>query len=128
MNDAPIITIDANSPMPPYEQIAAHIRRLIATDQLRPGLLLPSVRQLARDLGIAASTVARAYGELEQGGWVTTLPRRGIIVAAAAPQAIAQSRQRLLDEAIDALLQNARQLGFDAAQVSAALQRMVTRP
>lgn len=59
----------------PGEQIKAQIRGLIATNELPAGAPLPSVRQLARDLGIAAGTVAKAYQDLETQGLLTS--RRG---------------------------------------------------
>lgn len=59
----------------PGEQIKAQIRGFIATNELPAGTRLPSVRQLARDLGIAAGTVAKAYQDLEAQGLLAT--RRG---------------------------------------------------
>lgn len=59
----------------PGEQIKAQIRGLIATNELPAGARLPSVRQLARDLGVAAGTVAKAYQDLEAQGLLTS--RRG---------------------------------------------------
>ena len=47
-----LVLLNQASPIPPYEQIGLQIRTLIASAQLSPGTLLPSVRQLARDLGV----------------------------------------------------------------------------
>lgn len=60
---------------PPGEQIRAQISGLIATNELPAGTPLPSVRQLARDLGIAAGTVASAYRDLQTQGLIVL--RRG---------------------------------------------------
>ncbi|HET7414269.1 MAG TPA: GntR family transcriptional regulator [Arthrobacter sp.] len=56
----------------PAEQIRDQVRGLIATDQLPAGEALPSVRQLAKDLGIAPGTVAKAYRSLEHAGLLQT--------------------------------------------------------
>lgn len=56
----------------PAEQIRSQIRGLIATDRLASGERLPSVRQLAKDLGIAPGTVAKAYRSLEHEGLLQT--------------------------------------------------------
>ncbi|MDD9207011.1 GntR family transcriptional regulator [Georgenia sp. 10Sc9-8] len=56
----------------PAEQIRDQIRGLIATDRIAAGERLPSVRQLAKDLGIAPGTVAKAYRSLEQQGLLQT--------------------------------------------------------
>ncbi len=78
--DGPTVTgaavrVDTSSPVPPYEQIRAQLASLITTGQLREGERLPTVRQLAADLGLAAGTVARAYRELEAASLIVT--RRG---------------------------------------------------
>lgn len=66
------IRIRDEDPTPPYEQLRAQIATAIATGQLATGTRIPPVRQLARDLGVATGTVARAYKELEQAGLVST--------------------------------------------------------
>ena len=68
--------IDTNHPTPLYAQLERSIRFAIATDKLRVGEQLPTVRQLAVDLRINANTVAKVYAELERAGIVET--RRGV--------------------------------------------------
>jgi molybdate-binding protein/DNA-binding transcriptional regulator YhcF (GntR family) len=60
------IKIDLHSSMPLYQQIAEQLRQLIATEQIKPGDRLPSIRQLSQSLSINPNTVCRAYLELEQ--------------------------------------------------------------
>jgi len=76
------ITVDAASPESPYEQVRRQIAAQAAVGTLPPGHRLPTVRQLAADLGLAANTVARAYRELEADGVVETHGRHGTLVAA----------------------------------------------
>jgi GntR family transcriptional regulator len=73
--DPPIIQLDEGSPTPKYQQIAEQVRALVASRRLAPGAALPSVRQLAADLGININTVLAAYRTLEADGVV--LLRRG---------------------------------------------------
>src|SRR5215813_6367410 len=73
--EAPIIQLDEASPTPKYQQIAEQVRALVASRRLSPGAALPSVRQLAADLGININTVLAAYRALEADGVV--LLRRG---------------------------------------------------
>ncbi len=54
-----LLVLDAGSALPPYEQIVTQLRARIAFGFLHPGQPLPSVRQFARDLGVAPNTVAR---------------------------------------------------------------------
>ena len=75
-----MITVDHDSPVPPYEQVRAHLADRITSGELTIGTRLPTVRQLAADLGLAVNTVARAYRELEQGGLVQSRGRAGTFV------------------------------------------------
>jgi DNA-binding transcriptional regulator YhcF (GntR family) len=75
-----ILEIDPRSPVPPYEQLRQQVTALVLGGGLAQGDRLPSIRQLANDLGIAGGTVARAYRELEADGVVTTHGRHGTVV------------------------------------------------
>ena len=96
------IVIDADSAVPPYEQVRLRIAELAADGELAAGAKLPPVRQLAGELGLAANTVARAYRELEQAGLVETRGRAGTLVtarAAGAPAAAQKAAQRYAEQA-----------------------------
>jgi DNA-binding transcriptional regulator YhcF (GntR family) len=79
----PAPVIDVDSPVPPFEQLRAHIATEVAQGRLPAGARLPTVRQMATDLGLAVNTVARAYRELEADGVVVTHGRRGTFVRSA---------------------------------------------
>src|SRR5690606_38443938 len=82
---------------------------------------LPTIRQLAADLGLAANTVARAYRELEAEGWVISRVRHGTTVAPRPPMAQADVRRRLHEAARTyALL--ARRLGIDPDEAFEAVR------
>ena len=74
------LTIDADSGTAPFEQVRTQIAAAVAAGQLSAGTKLPTVRQLAADLGLAANTVARAYRELEADAVIATHGRRGTFV------------------------------------------------
>lgn len=75
-----IIAVDTRSAVPPYEQIRTQVAAHVAEGTLVPGSRLPTVRQLAKDLGLAVNTVARAYRELEHTGVVVSRGRHGTFV------------------------------------------------
>ncbi|MFS8103131.1 GntR family transcriptional regulator [Lentzea alba] len=74
--------IDHQGDTPPYEQVRTHYAHAIANRALPVGAKLPTVRALAKDLGLAVNTVARAYRELEEAGLVETRGRAGTVVSA----------------------------------------------
>lgn len=78
-----LITVDTASAEPPYEQLRRQIAALVADGELAAGQRLPTVRQMAADLGLANNTVARAYRELESADVIATHGRRGTFVRSA---------------------------------------------
>jgi GntR family transcriptional regulator len=96
-----IVTVDHDSPIPAFEQLRVAIRRLVATGALPVGARLPTVRQLASDLGLAPGTVVRAFRELETEGVIETRGRHGTRVRRVpAPPVGADREQRIRDAAI----------------------------
>jgi DNA-binding transcriptional regulator YhcF (GntR family) len=94
-----VITIDPESPTPPYDQVRSQFARQIGDRELAVGTRLPTVRQLAADLGLAVNTVARAYRELEEAGLVETRGRAGTFVSAAGERSRAVAAQAARDYA-----------------------------
>ncbi len=75
-----LLTIDAGSSTPPFEQLRTQLLAQISAGELPAGARLPTVRRLADDLGLAPNTVARAYRELERIGAIETRGRHGSYV------------------------------------------------
>ena len=74
------IIIQNTSKVPIYEQIEEQIKEAILCDELKEGELLPSIRQLAKDLKISVITTTRAYAELESEGFIALQQGRGCFV------------------------------------------------
>lgn len=117
----PMVSIDAASSVPPFEQVRSQLAAQIQSGRLPVGARLPTVRGLATQLGLAANTVARAFGELEHAGLVHTRGRAGTTVSAAGDA----GRERASAAAQD-FASTVRSLGLDDDEalriVSAALQ------
>ncbi len=75
-----MIHLNSRDPRPIYEQIMDDLRRLIISGGLAPGEKLPSVREQAARLAINPNTIQRAYRELENQGYLVTLPGKGTFV------------------------------------------------
>ena len=117
-----IVEVDPASAVPPYEQIRTQIETMIATGVLAPGSHLPSIRQLAGDLGLAVNTVARSYRELETRGLVITRVRHGTTVAPRQATMTPAETQRRLSEAAKTYLTAARILGVSVDDAIAELR------
>jgi len=76
------LTVDATDKHPIYQQVADAIKAMIARGELREGMTLPSVRQVAGDLGVNLNTIAVAYRQLQDEGLVTVRHGAGAVISA----------------------------------------------
>ncbi len=120
--NSPYLVVDPELEIPPYQQVAEQIRAAIERGELTPESPLPTVRQLAGDLGIAPNTVARAYTQLQADGWLVGDGRRGTRVAGDVP-INRRSRLRSLREATEKFVGLLRHRGFTPEEISAELGR-----
>ncbi|GAB7108663.1 GntR family transcriptional regulator [Streptomyces phaeofaciens JCM 4814] len=124
----PAVHVDTTSQVSPYEQIRAQLAALIVSGRLTEGERLPTVRQLAADLGLAPGTVARAYRELEAAELIRTRRGAGTRVAAPPPGPTRPDPGQLATLARD-FTASARALGADPeAVLDAVREALEERP
>jgi GntR family transcriptional regulator len=82
------LTLDADDKRPVYQQVIDGVKALIACGDLREGMTLPSVRQVAEDLGVNLNTVAVAYRELQEEGFLAVRHGAGAVVASRRARAV----------------------------------------
>ena len=120
------VSIHIDSAEPVYEQIVRQIQHGVRNGVLAAGTPLPSVRQLAADLGLNRNTVARAYKMLEERGVIRTAGRKGTFVGGAAAEAVARlianRAERVLRQAIDGLIEEGLRRDEIAAIFARALE------
>ena len=110
-----------------YKQIADQINRAVAAGELEVGQMLPSVRQLARELVINPNTVAKAYADLVQSGIVETQAGRGFFVAKRRQVYTKTERVRRLDESIQSLINQSFSLGFSTEEVLERVRELFSK-
>ncbi|WP_119394758.1 GntR family transcriptional regulator [Salinibius halmophilus] len=116
-----LLHVDVGASTPIYQQLVEQISRLIGTEQLQQGDDMPSVRKLAAHFAVNPMTISKAYGQLEQQGWLERQRGKGMKVARR--QALTPSeRMAQLQPSIDQLLANAKQLGVDAPSLLKAIE------
>jgi DNA-binding transcriptional regulator YhcF (GntR family) len=104
------LRVDPRAGKPLFDQLRSQLIEGIRTGTLPPGTRLPTVRELAGQLSLAANTVARTYRELESAGVVETRGRFGTFVARVDPADAAMAA------AAQAYLSTARSLGLGKAE------------
>ncbi|MBE5925015.1 MAG: GntR family transcriptional regulator [Lachnospiraceae bacterium] len=75
------ILIDQLSQTPIYEQIESQIRQNILSGKLEANYMMPSIRKMAKELGVGIITVKRAYDDMCNEGLLISLQGRGVFVA-----------------------------------------------
>ncbi|WP_431875219.1 GntR family transcriptional regulator [Amycolatopsis sacchari] len=101
-----IVRVDPGSSVPPYEQVRSSLAEQINDGRLAVGTRLPTVRQLAADVGIAPNTIARAYRELEEAGLIETRGRAGSFVSSSGDES-----RRVVREAAVTFAETCRAVG-----------------
>jgi DNA-binding transcriptional regulator YhcF (GntR family) len=118
-----ILSVDPDRALPVYEQVREQIKRMVASGTLQAGTRLPTIRQLAADLGLAKGTIERAYDLLEADTVIETKGRKGTFVMEMT-RATKHQQTVGLDAAAESLVVIARQLGADEPATLDAVRRV----
>ena len=111
------ILIDNRSGTPIYEQIFSQVKAQIVDGSLPEGESLPSIRSLAKDLGISVITTKRAYDELENAGFVYTQPGKGSFVSQRNTQLIREENLREIEKHMAEIRRLAIQCGLSSQEL-----------
>lgn len=101
--------VDPSNGVPIYEQVVRQVVYAVAAGSLKAGDLVPSVRELARELTINPNTVSRAYRQLQDDGILESVRGTGLAVAAGAVMRCCEARVNLLRARLQQVLVEARQ-------------------
>ena len=113
----PHIAISKANPDPMYKQVTDQIRDAIATGSLAPETKLPSIREMAVDLGISPITIKRAYGDLESAGYLITRAGVGSFVAGLSRVALRESKAREIRGELEKIVKTAETFGIPREEI-----------
>ena len=111
------IFVDNKSGLPIYDQIYSQIKSQIISGGLREDQLLPSIRNLAKDLGISVITTRRAYDELEREGFIYTVAGKGCFVAAKNTELLREENLRQIETHLQAIRDLAAACGLSREDI-----------
>lgn len=114
--------IDLSNGLAIYQQVARQVKFAVAGGALKAGELVPSVRELARELAINPNTVARAYRRLQADGVLESVRGMGLQVAAGADEQCRSERVELIRERLQQVLVEAKQSRLGADQLRALVE------
>ncbi|QKY68821.1 GntR family transcriptional regulator [Lentibacillus sp. CBA3610] len=111
-----LIHISQTSSTPMYEQVISEIQRLIAMGYMEPDEMLPSIRELSKELMMSGITIRRAYQELERSGFIYTRKGKGSFVAQLSEERLAQWKmEQVRGPLLESVLQ-AKKLNLEEEQ------------
>jgi GntR family transcriptional regulator len=121
------VHVDPSNGIAIYDQIVRQVKFAVASDALKPGNLVPSVRELARDLTVNPNTVARAYRELQADNVLQPLRGTGLEITAVAPKKCQADRAALIRSRLRSVLAEARQSGLPADEIRSLTEEELGR-
>jgi len=123
-SEMPTLRIDLGSPTPVYRQIVDSLRALLVGGAFAPGDRLPTVREIAIDLGVNHNTVAEAYRLLAEEGWLELKRHHGATVIPRPAQRAQPARQSDFVQRLRELAARAIADGVDKEAVAKQLSAL----
>jgi GntR family transcriptional regulator len=121
------VHVDPSNGIAIYDQIVRQVKFAVASEALKPGNLVPSVRELARDLTVNPNTVARAYRELQVDNVLQPLRGTGLEVTSEAYKKCRADRTMLIRVRLRSVLDEARQSGLAPDEVRGLAEEELAR-
>jgi len=115
------ILLSNSSKEPFYNQIYGQIKSMILSDELKDGEGLPSMRKLARDLGVSVITVKRAYDELEKESFIFSIVGKGSFVSENNIALIKEKKMQAVEEQLQAVVANSKEIGISLEELQEML-------
>ena len=109
--------ISNNSSVPIYEQIINNIKKDILENTLKENEVLPSVRNLSKDLKISFLTVKKAYDELERQGFIKTVQGKGSFVLPRNSELVREEQLKDIERHIEEIVKISRIAEIEKADI-----------
>ena len=115
------ILISNQSELPIYAQIREQIKEQILNGQIPEGTVLPSIRKLAKEVGVSVITTTRAYNELEQEGFIASMQGRGSVVLSKENDFLKEQYYLRIEEGIQTAVETAKRIGMSREELEGIL-------
>lgn len=112
------IIISNQSELPIYAQIREQIKEQILNGQIPEGETLPSIRQLAKEVGVSVITTTRAYSELEAEGFIATMQGKGSVVLSTDNNLLREQYLLRIEEGLSTAIETAKTLGMTREELT----------
>lgn len=115
--------VNPRSKQPLYEQLVEQLRRQIILGGMKAGAAMPSVRQLATELGINPNTIQKAYRRMEEEGMILSIPGKGSFVSDDLADMLLKQRENQRSKARQ-MLQACRETGLTKEEITQMVEEI----
>lgn len=119
------ILISNHSELPIYAQIREQIKEQILNGQIAEGEVLPSIRQLAKEIGVSVITTTRAYSELEEEGFIATMRGKGSIVLSRENDFLREQYLKRIEDGLTTAIETAKAIQMPREELFAMFENLL---
>ena len=119
------IIISNQSELPIYAQIKEQLKEQILNGQIPEGSTLPSIRQLAKEVGVSVITTTRAYSDLEEEGFIATMQGKGSVVLSKDNSMVREQYLMRIEEGLTTAIETARVMGLPNEELNTIFQNLL---
>ena len=119
------IIISNQSELPIYAQIKEQLKEQILNGQIPEGSTLPSIRQLAKEVGVSVITTTRAYSDLEAEGFIATMQGKGSVVLSKDNSMLREQYLMRIEEGLTTAIETARVMGLSNGELNEIFQNLL---
>ena len=121
------IIISNQSELPIYAQIKEQLKEQILNGQIPEGSTLPSIRQLAKEIGVSVITTTRAYSDLEAEGFIATMQGKGSVVLSKDNSMLREQYLMRIEEGLTTAIGTARVMRLSDEELNEIFQNLLRR-
>ena len=121
------IIISNQSELPIYAQIREQIKEQILNGQIEEGSALPSIRQLAKEVGVSVITTTRAYSDLEEEGFISSVQGKGSIVRSKDNAFLKERYLVRIEEGLETAIRTAKSAGLSKDELVDIFQNLLEK-
>ncbi len=111
------IIVSNQSELPIYAQIKEQLKEQILNGQIPEGSTLPSIRQLAKEVGVSVITTTRAYSDLEAEGFIATMQGKGSVVLSKDNSLLREQYLMRIEAGLTTAIETARAMGMSEEEL-----------
>lgn len=118
------ILLSNQSELPIYAQIKEQIKEQILNGQINEGEILPSIRRLAKEIGVSVITTTRAYNDLEEEGYIASIQGKGSVVLSKENMLLREKYLMRIEQGLQTAIETAKRVDMKEEELSDLLKEL----